>query len=102
VLGGLAVVAAALGLDAGDAAAAGRAVRRRLEADGDRCLLVFDNAADPADLLPFLPAAGCARSFKVRMAASLAVRMCGSGEGPAGVSRRGLGVRGGVVVVSLP
>ena len=63
VLGGLAEVAAALGLDdgTGDAAAAGRAVRRRLEADGDRCLLVFDNAADPADLLPFLPAAGAAR-----------------------------------------
>jgi hypothetical protein len=61
VLGGLAEVAAALGLDAGDAAAAGRAVRRRLEAGGDRCLLVFDNAADPADLLPFLPAAGNAR-----------------------------------------
>ena len=63
VLGGLAEVAAALGLDAGagDAAAAGRAVRRRLEAGGDRCLLVFDNATDPADLLPFLPAAGVAR-----------------------------------------
>jgi hypothetical protein len=45
---------------------------------------------------------GCARSFKVRMAASLPVRMCGREEGPAGVSRRGLGVRGGVVVVSLP
>ncbi|HET9082185.1 MAG TPA: hypothetical protein VFO01_16940 [Trebonia sp.] len=57
VRGGLAEVAAALGLEAGDAAA-GRAVRRRLEADGDRCLLVFDNAADPADLLQFLPAAG--------------------------------------------
>jgi hypothetical protein len=63
VLGGLAEVAAALGLDegTGDAAAAGRAVRHRLEAGGDRCLLVFDNAADPADLLPFLPAAGAAR-----------------------------------------
>jgi Domain of unknown function (DUF4062) len=61
VLGGLAEVAAALGLEAGDAAAAGRAVRRRLEAGGDRCLLVLDNAADPADLLPFLPAAGAAR-----------------------------------------
>ena len=63
MLGGLAEVAAALGLDAGagDAAAAGRAVRRLLEAGGDRCLLVFDNAADPADLLPFLPAAGNAQ-----------------------------------------
>jgi hypothetical protein len=44
----------------------------------------------------------CARSFKMRMLASLTVRMCGREEGPAGVSRRGLGVRGGVVVVSLP
>jgi tetratricopeptide (TPR) repeat protein len=63
LLGGLAAVAAALGLDegTGDAEAAARAVRRRLEAGGDRCLLVFDNAADPADLLPFLPAAGAAR-----------------------------------------
>jgi tetratricopeptide (TPR) repeat protein len=63
VLGGLAEVATALGLDegAGDAAAAGRAVRRRLETDGDDCLLIFDNATDPADLLPFLPAAGQAR-----------------------------------------
>ena len=59
VLGGLAEVAAALGLDAGagDAAAAGRAVRHWLEAGGERCLLVFDNAADPADLLP-VPAGG--------------------------------------------
>jgi len=63
VLGGLAAVAAALGLDAGtgDAEGAGRAVRHRLETDGDRCLLVFDNAADPEDLLPFLPVAGRAR-----------------------------------------
>ena len=63
VLGGLAEVTAALGLDArtGDAAAAGRAVRHRLETDGDHCLLVFDNATDPQDLLPFLPAAGRAR-----------------------------------------
>jgi tetratricopeptide (TPR) repeat protein len=63
VLGGLAEVAAALGLDAvaGDSVAAGRAVRHWLEAGGDRCLLVFDNATDPQDLLPFLPAAGAAR-----------------------------------------
>jgi tetratricopeptide (TPR) repeat protein len=61
MLAGLAEVAAALGLDAGDARAAGRAVRHRLEADGDRCLLVFDNAVDPDLLRPFLPAAGAAR-----------------------------------------
>ena len=58
LLAGLAEVAAAIGLDAGDAQAAGRAVRHRLEADGDRCLLVFDNAVDPDLLRPFLPAGG--------------------------------------------
>jgi hypothetical protein len=65
VLAGLAEVAAALGLAeaAGDARAAGRAVRHRLEADGERCLLVFDNATDPALLRPFLPAAGAARAI---------------------------------------
>ena len=63
VLAGLAAVAAGLGLVAGqgDAEAAGRAVRHRLETGGDRCLLVFDNATDPAVLQPFLPAAGVAR-----------------------------------------
>ncbi len=62
MLTGLAEVAAALSLDASDdARAAGRAVRHRLEADGDRCLLVFDNATDPELLLPFIPAAGAVR-----------------------------------------
>ena len=61
VLAGLAEVAVALGLDARDARAAGRAVRHRLEVDGERCLLVFDNAIDPQLLRPFLPAAGAAR-----------------------------------------
>ena len=60
---GLAAVAAALGLEVpgGDAAAAGRAVRHWLETGGERCLLVFDNAADPDVLRPFIPAAGAAR-----------------------------------------
>ena len=55
--GGLAAVAEAAGLavPGGDP---GRAVRRWLEAGGERCLLVFDNANDPDLLRPYLPAAG--------------------------------------------
>jgi tetratricopeptide (TPR) repeat protein len=61
LLGGLVAVADAAGLSDGsgqDAADVGRAVRRWLEADGDRCLLVFDDAEDPDVLRPFLPAGG--------------------------------------------
>jgi tetratricopeptide (TPR) repeat protein len=63
VLAALATVAVGMGLGAGegDADSAGRAVRHRLEIDGDRCLLVFDNATDPAVLQPFIPATGAAR-----------------------------------------
>jgi len=39
----------------------GRAFRQWLEADGSRCLLVFDDAEDLGLLQPFLPAAGAAR-----------------------------------------
>jgi hypothetical protein len=61
MLTGLAAVAAALGLQVGDRQAAGRAVRHWLETGGQRCLVVFDNATDPAVLRPFLPAAGAAQ-----------------------------------------
>ena len=62
LLADLAEIATELGLSgAGDARTAGRVVRHWLEADGERCLLVFDNAADPDLLRPFLPAAGAAR-----------------------------------------
>ena len=65
LLVGLAAVADAAGLPDGgsrpDAADPGQAVRRQLEADGERCLLVFDNVGSPDVVRPFLPAAGAAR-----------------------------------------
>ena len=63
ILTGLAEVAAALepGTGQRDAKSAARAVRRRMEIDGERCLLVFDNAADPELMQPFIPATGAAR-----------------------------------------
>jgi tetratricopeptide (TPR) repeat protein len=65
LLAGLAAVAEAIGPpDDGSRRStvdAGRAVRCWLEADGSRCLLVFDDAADLGLLRPFVPAAGAAR-----------------------------------------
>ena len=62
---GLAAVAEATGLTDGgserDIADAGQAVRHLLETDGDRCLLVFDDVADPETLRPFVPADGTAQ-----------------------------------------
>ena len=58
--GGLAAVAEAAGL-AGQDGDPGRVVRHWLEAGGDRCLLVFDDATDPDLLQPYLPAGGAAR-----------------------------------------
>ena len=60
IVGGLAIVAARLGLDRPGVALeiVGAEVRNRLEADGDRCLIVFDNVTDPDELQPYLPAAG--------------------------------------------
>ena len=65
LLDGLAAVADVAGLsDVGSgpgAADAGQLVRHWLEADGDRCLLVFDEARDPDMLRPFVPAGGAAQ-----------------------------------------
>ena len=65
LLAGLAAVADAAGLsESGSgrgAADAGLAVRHWLEADGDRCLLIFDDAEDPDALRPFIPVEGAAR-----------------------------------------
>ena len=63
LLGSLAAVADAAGLldgrqDTGDP---GRAVRHWLETDGDRCLIVFDDAKDPDVLRPFIPVRGRAQ-----------------------------------------
>jgi tetratricopeptide (TPR) repeat protein len=65
LLGGLAAVADAAGLSGGGAGSGsadrGQLVRRWLEADGERCLLVFDDVCDPETVRPFLPAGGAAR-----------------------------------------
>jgi tetratricopeptide (TPR) repeat protein len=65
LLAGLVAVAEAAGLSVGgfrpQAADVGQAVRRWLEADGNRRLLVFDDVEDPDLLRPFVPAAGAAR-----------------------------------------
>ncbi len=65
LLGGLAAVADAAGLSGGGAgtssAGRGELVRRWLETDGERCLLVFDDVVDPEAVRPFLPAGSAAR-----------------------------------------
>jgi tetratricopeptide (TPR) repeat protein len=82
LLAGLTAVADAVGLtDAASQRAgadAGRVVRNWLETDGDRCLVVFDNATDPDILLPFVPAGGAARvliTSSLRSAANLGLRV---------------------------
>ncbi len=65
LLADLAAVADVAGLAEGgarrDPGDPGLVVRRRLEADGDRCLLVFDDVRHPDALRPYIPAGGAAR-----------------------------------------
>lgn len=75
VLNGLTAVAARLGIEASQCDAVesvGELVRNRLEADGDRSLLVFDNVTDVAELRPFLPSAGKAQVLITSTASSAA------------------------------
>jgi len=60
VLKDLAVLATRLGIDRpGEALESiAQEVRNRLEADGDKCLVVFDNVADFAAIQPYVPALG--------------------------------------------
>jgi tetratricopeptide (TPR) repeat protein len=60
ILGGLSVVADRLDIDQSGKSltAVGLEVRNRLEADGERCLIVFDNATDPDTVLPYAPSIG--------------------------------------------
>ena len=63
ILDGLSQATARLGISVqGDGQAdAARALRHWLEADGERCLVVFDNAASPDELRPYLPTTGGAQ-----------------------------------------
>jgi tetratricopeptide (TPR) repeat protein len=65
LLGGMAEVADALGLSepatTRDRTDPGQMVRRWLETDGERCLLVLDGMTDPEVVRPFIPAEGAAR-----------------------------------------
>ncbi len=60
ILDGLAVVADRLGIDrtGKPLEALGIEVRNRMEADGERCLIVFDNVTDPDAVLPYVPSIG--------------------------------------------
>jgi tetratricopeptide (TPR) repeat protein len=58
-LNGLIDVATALAIKPGSShESTARALRNNLEADGQRCLLVFDNAPTPDAVRPYLPVAG--------------------------------------------
>ncbi len=74
LLAGYGELAAAAGLagDGPDSPVAAGRVRRWLEADGQRCLVVLDNAVSADVVRPFLPAAGAAQVVVTSSRASLA------------------------------
>ena len=76
LLAGLAAVADATGLTYNESGRgtteAAATVRRSLETDGDRCLLVFDDVSDPEVLEEFVPAHGTARVLITSTRASAA------------------------------
>ena len=96
VLAGLAQVAVAAGIGpAGeDARVLAAGVRHWLEADGERRLLVFDNAVDLDMLRPFLPAGGAAQVV-VTSSRRSAAGLGGAGAGRRVLRGRGAGVPGG-------
>jgi hypothetical protein len=114
VLAGLAEVADAVGLSDGstrpDTVTAGREVRYWLEADGDRCLIVFDGATDLDVLRPFLPTAGAARVLitstrqsAANLGASVPVDVFTAGESLAFLARpTGLADPAGAAALSAP
>ena len=60
ILSGLALVAERIGIDRPGTVleTIGAEIRNRLEADGDHCLVVYDNVTDPDAIRPYVPAAG--------------------------------------------
>jgi tetratricopeptide (TPR) repeat protein len=110
---GLAAVADAIGLsDRGfgrDMTDAGMAVRNYLETEGDRCLLVFDDAKDPDALQPFIPATGgaqvlitSARQSVIKLGTSIPVEAFTNDEALAFLAKRtGLTDEAGAAVVAV-
>ena len=109
---GLAAVAEAMGLTDGGSgrgiADASRAVRHLLETDGDRCLLVFDDAPDPEALRPFVPADGMAQVLitstqrpSANLATAVPLDVCSADEALSFLTRRtGLNDEAGAAAVA--